>query len=361
MDRLAQANYRLKADKSRCSIEQRGDRLLLRATLPPKPTATRQDWHRQRIFLGVNSTHAGVSFAESEARKISALLDQGLFVWQPYLKQDEANLDFKQWIEKFKAHKISQGISQTTWQKDYFDLLKILENLNSDDAIASVRQIAPNTRKRSRTCIAITAFFKFTGIEIDLKPYKGSYSPTTVQPRDIPTDATIQDCFFKLKDSLWGWAFGAMAVYGIRPEELMVLEFDEMPVLIVRGDKSATSDRKTYPIYPEWVELFDLVNVHLPRSKDTGKQACKQFKRYEIPFTPYDLRHAWAIRSMEFGLPLELAAQQMGHSMTVHSQTYHKWISDRHHKQAFDRIMAKPDRITPPIVTNRLLLINGGK
>jgi len=51
----------------------------------------------------------------------------------------------------------------------------------------------------------------------------------------------------------------------------------------------------------------------------------------------------------------------MGHTMAVHSQTYHKWISDRHHKQAFDRIMQKPDRITPPIVTNRLLLINGGR
>jgi hypothetical protein len=63
---------------------------------------------------------------------------------------------------------------------------------------------------------------------------------------------------------------------------------------------------------------------------------------------------------MEFGLPLELAAQQMGHSMQIHSQTYHKWISDRHHKQAFDRILAKPDRIKPPSVTNRLILINGG-
>jgi integrase len=360
MDRLAQANSRLKADKSRCSIEQRGDRLLLRATLPPKPNANRQDWHRQRIFLGCNSTNAGISFAESEARKITALLDQGLFDWHPYLKQDETNLDLNQWLEKFKSHKFSQGISETTWHKDYFDFLKILENLNPDDAIASVKQIIPNTRKRSRACIAISAFFKFAGIEINLNPYKGGYSPTTVQPRDIPSDTVIQDSFFKIKGTSWAWSFGIMATYGIRPEELVLLEFDEMPVLIVRGDKSASSDRKTYPIYPEWVDLFDLNNPKLPRTRNTGDQAHKQFRRYKIPFTPYDLRHAWAIRSMEFGLPLELAAKQMGHSMAVHSQTYHKWISDRHHKQAFDRIMAKPDRITPPIATSRLLLINGG-
>lgn len=366
MDRLAQANSRLKADKSRCSIEQRGDRLLLRVTLPPKPNANRQDWHRQRIFLGCNSTNAGISFAESEARKITALLDQGLFDWHPYLKQDETNLDLNQWLEKFKSHKFSQGISETTWHKDYFDFLKILENLNPDDAIASVKEIAPNTRKRSRACMAITAFFKFAGIQIDLKPYKGSYSPTTVQPRDIPTDATIQDCFFKVENTSWGWAFGCMATYGIRPEELPLLEFEKMPVLVVRKKSTSSDpkhkfqDRSIYPIYPEWFEEFNLKNVQLPKSKDTGKQACKQFQRYKIPFTPYDLRHAWAIRSMEFGLPLELAAQQMGHSMAVHSQTYHKWISDRHHKQAFDRIMAKPDRITPPIATSRLVLINGG-
>ena len=359
---LAQANSRLKALRARCTIEQRGDRLLLRGTFPAKPSAARQDWHRQRIFLKVNATPSGISFAESEARKISALLDQNLFDWSPYLLPEKGNeLSFDDWVDCFKAHKLAQGISTITWKREYADTFKILESLDVDQAIAAIYTIPPNTRKRSRYCMAISALFKFAGVQIDLKPYKGNYSPTTVQPRDIPSDALIQDWFFKIKHTLWGWSFGILATYGIRPEELVLLEFDAMPVLIVRGDKSVSSDRRVYPIYPEWVELFDLSNPKLPNAKDTGKQCCKQFQRYKIPFVPYDLRHAWAIRSMEFGLPLELAAQQMGHSMIVHSQTYHKWISDRHHKRAFDTIMQKPDRITPPIVTNRLLLINGGR
>jgi integrase len=90
-----------------------------------------------------------------------------------------------------------------------------------------------------------------------------------------------------------------------------------------------------YPIYPEWFELFELGNIYQPKSA-VSDRASKQFAKHKIPFRPYDLRHAWAIRSMEFGLPLELAAVQMGHSMTVHSRTYHRWISDRHHKRAFD-------------------------
>lgn len=363
MDRLAQANSRLKSALSRCTIEQRGDRLLLRGTFPPKPTASRQDWHRQRIFLGVNATASGIAFAESEARKISALLDQDLFDWAPYLTtkpEKEIELTLDQWVEKFKQYKMAQGISEKTWKEDYADRFKVLESLNHEQAIAAISKITPNTRKRYRHCFAISALFKYAGVPIDLKQYKGNYSPSRVERRDIPTDADIQDWFFKIKKTAWGSAYGILAAYGIRPSELTKLDFSEMPVLIVHGTKSVCSDRRVYPIFPEWYELFDLANIKLPKTKNTGDQACNQFNQYKIPFTPYDLRHAWAIRSMEFGLPLELAAQQMGHTMQVHTGTYHKWISDRHHKQAFDRIMAKPDRITPPLVTNRLVVINGG-
>jgi integrase len=353
MDRIPQAlsaaNLRLKSLRSRCTIEKIGDRLTLRGTFPAKPTAKRQDFHRQRIFLGVSASAAGISYAETEARKITALLDQNLFDWTPYLPSEiEEITTFEQWIEKFKKHKLAQGITETTWKKEYTDAFKIIDSLDPDKAIAAIYAIAPNTRKRSRYCMAISALFKFARVEINLKPYKGNYSHLTVQPREIPPDKLIQDWYFALKDTLWGWSYGILATYGIRPEELVLLEFHEMPVLIVRGDKSVSSDRKVYPIYPEWVELFDLTTPKLPRAKDTGKQCCKQFKRYKVPFLPYDLRHAWAIRSMEFGMELELAAKQMGHSMLVHSQTYHRWISDRHHKAAFASIMLNPNRLKPP-------------
>jgi integrase len=43
---------------------------------------------------------------------------------------------------------------------------------------------------------------------------------------------------------------------------------------------------------------------------------------------------------MEFGLQIELAAKQLGHSSAVHSQTYHQWISDRQQQQAFEILAA---------------------
>ncbi len=71
-------------------------------------------------------------------------------------------------------------------------------------------------------------------------------------------------------------------------------------------------------------------------------------RRQEIPFCPYDLRRAWAVRSMAYGLEVSLAAKQMGHSVAVHIQTYHAWLDDQYQQQAFERIMALANRPLPP-------------
>jgi hypothetical protein len=235
-----------------------------------------------------------------------------LFDWTPYLvSEDQFEISFDVWVEKFRQHKLAQGISELTLKQEYGDPFKVLDSLDPDKAIAAIIKIAPNTRKRSRYCMSISALFKFAGVAINLKPYKGNYSPTTVQPRDIPTDALIQEWYFKIKTPSWQWAYGILSAYGIRPEELVLLEFDAMPVLIVRGDKSLSSDRRVYPIYPEWVDLFNLKNPILPKCKDSGKQTCKQFQRYKIPFSPLYLEEEQRLKSLikqlsrgEFAQPL---------------------------------------------------------
>ena len=40
----------------------------------------------------------------------------------------------------------------------------------------------------------------------------------------------------------------------------------------------------------------------------------------------YDLRHAWAIRSINKNLNASMAAKCMGHDIAVHHRTYHRWI-----------------------------------
>jgi integrase len=251
-------------------------------------------------------------------------------------------------IGQFKADKLSQGISDRTWKDDYtevFDKLPQDAELNPNIILDLVRNTEPNTRTRRRYCLALSALAKFAKLDIDLSQYIGNYSPSKVQPRDIPSDKLIQEWYLLIPNTVWQWAFGMLATYGIRPGELLTLNFDDLPILNITGGK--TGDRRVYPIYPEWFEHFSLADIK-QLNVSSSDQCSKQFRRYQVPFSPYDLRHAWAIRSMEFGLPIELAAAQMGHSMAVHSQTYHRWISDRHHQRAYETIMLRSDRPKPP-------------
>ena len=83
LGKIAQANGRLKAANVGVVIELRGSRLILRATLPPKPGSNKKHPYQQRLSLGLRANLAGLKEAESEARKISALIDCKEFDWDP--------------------------------------------------------------------------------------------------------------------------------------------------------------------------------------------------------------------------------------------------------------------------------------
>ncbi len=352
-DKLVKAaNARLKAGKTGIAIEVKGDRLTLRATLPPKPNSAKTKPYQQRIYLSWYANPAGIKHAEAEARQVSSDLALDRFDWtrfQDVEAQTEVMPRVDNLIGQFKADKLSQGISDRTWKDDYtevFDKLPQDAELNPNIILDLVRNTEPNTRTRRRYCLALSALAKFAKLDIDLSQYIGNYSPSKVQPRDIPSDESIQQWYSQIPNPAWQWAFGMLATYGIRPGELLTLNFDDLPILNITGGK--TGDRRVYPIYPEWFDYFSLADIKQLNISNSD-QCSKQFRRYEVPFSPYDLRHAWAIRSMEFGLPIERAAAQMGHSMAVHSQTYHRWISDRHHARAYETIMLRPDRPRPPL------------
>ncbi len=94
---------------------------------------------------------------------------------------------------------------------------------------------------------------------------------------------------------------------------------------------------------------FDLRSPQLPRintdlSTTTlqriGQRVNQQFRRYGIPFRPYDLRHAWAVRTIHYGLPDTVAARMMGHSVAIHTRTYHRWLTLRDQRQAVAQVLA---------------------
>jgi integrase len=363
-DRLRESNQRLKALNIRITIERNGSKLSLRASLPPRQGEGKHT--QQRIPLSISATEDGLKQAESEAHTVRRDLDAGRFNWGKYLKAEvvvEAPKLIRDWLTAFETDYFSRREknqkSLTTWHGDYFQVFKRLpENkpLTSEIIRRLILRTAPDTKNRKRYCIILGSLARFAGVEVDTRSLSGKYSPKKVSPRDIPDDAEITKWYCKLINPAWKWVFGIIATYGLRNHEVFRLDLDQLRggsrILHVLDGK--TGARRVWACYPEWFDLFNLGNVILPEANlkrtnpELGNNVTHYFARHKLPFSAYDLRHAWAIRTLEFGLDISLAAQQMGHSLTVHSETYHHWISDRHHQHAYDLLMERRDRPKPP-------------
>lgn len=82
-----------------------------------------------------------------------------------------------------------------------------------------------------------------------------------------------------------------------------------------------------------------------PRDLPDDETICQWF------FNIKDPAWRWAYGAIAtFGLDVSLAAAQQGHSLKVHTELYHRWISDRHHQRAFDLLMMRGDRPKAPLI-----------
>jgi integrase len=176
-----------------------------------------------------------------------------------------------------------------------------------------------------------------------------------VNPRNIPSDAEIQAAAKLIPNSSWFWAYGMMATFGLRNHELFFINHE---LLISDGicevTEGKTTGGKVWPLYPEWLDYFDLRSIRVPaitspNHKGYGHAVGKAFRRYGVPFSPYCLRHAWARRAIEMGLDSRLASKQMRHSHSVHVKIYNAWLDDSIHQRAFERILDDKNRPKPPI------------
>lgn len=374
--RLDQVNQRLKAAQMGFQIERRGQKLNLRGTLPPRPGSDRLKPHQQRLSVGFPATPAGLKQAEQEVKVIAAQLIQNNFDWRNYLhglgagRLDQMGLS--QQLLAFEQHFLSQpqrslnpASARTTWETAYAPYLRKLQaiaetnpHLSLSEAVyATVRSTADHSRSRQVCCTALAAIAEFLNLElpIALKTFWGSYGTSRTQSRDLPPDDLILSTWEKIPNSAWRFVYAIMATYGLRNHEVFFCDYSAL----LRGDSEATvrvlTSTKTgahevWPFYPEWIDRFDLPNLELPKLNTdltqttlqrVGQNVTVQFRRYGLPFSPYDLRHAWAVRTIHVGLPDTVAARMMGHSVAVHTRTYHQWLTRRDQQQAVDRAMGR--------------------
>ncbi|MEM1311147.1 MAG: site-specific integrase [Cyanobacteria bacterium P01_H01_bin.153] len=367
---LEKVNARLKAARLGLKIERRGDTLALRGTLPPRPGSDRIRPHQQRISLKLPANKAALKQAEQEAKVIAARLIEGSFDWRQYLVQLGPVLGSDELADKiaaFEQHYVTEAQTDpdkhpasvlTTWNKAYAPYLRKLQalmerrpRLNLPEAIvATVRETRANSRSRQVCCTAMDAFAQFLALElpVDLKTLWGKYGSRHAQMRQLPTDAQIVEWFHRIPNPAWQFVYGLMAVYGLRNHEVFfcdhrALALGDSEAAIEVLDTTKTGAHDVWPFPLDWVVEFGLRDGELPdietNLKQTtlqriGQQVTLQFRRYEIPFAPYDLRHAWAVRTILLGVPDTVAARMMGHSVAVHNRTYHRWITRRDQQQA---------------------------
>jgi integrase len=368
---INEANDRLKIQNIGFRIDCDGLFLRLRGLLPPRPNAPHKMPSQQRICPGLRATPSGVKAIEKLALKLRLSLDEGRFDWSPYIRQHLPLNDtlptphtVGEWVTSFEIDYFSRRRTDqqtlTTWRTEYkmvFRRLPPEARLTSDLLLQTILATPPDTKTRKRFCICLGALAKFAQVQLDTTTLKGNYNPKRVTPRQIPEDELIVEWFYKIPSPAWRWVYGMIATYGLRNHEVFRVDLEEFThshICTVLEGK--TGGRRIWPFHIEWVEEFDLHTVNLPAvslarsNAGLGGDVSQMFRRSAIEFPPYNLRHAWAIRTLEYGLEISLASQQMGHSQKVHSELYHHWISEKQHQRAFELLLKRADRPRPPVV-----------
>ncbi|KPQ34135.1 MAG: Phage integrase family [Phormidesmis priestleyi Ana] len=370
-------NQRLKAARLGLKIERRGKKLNLRGTVPPRPDSPRLRPFQQRIPLGLPADLDGLAQTERAAKVIAARLIEDTFDWHDYvgsaasLRRADADLSaqiaaFEVYFFQSRSPSAARGRSvsprsasvRTTWEKAYVPYLRKLQaiatqhtSLSLPEAIyATVQSTQANSRSRQCCCTALDALATFLSISLptELKAFWGNYGSSKTQMRQLPTDEEILAAYKKIPNPAWQFVYGVMATYGLRNHEVFFCDY----AMLANGDEEAaievlectkTGQHDVWPFHPSWIDAFELRTIRLPKintdlNKTTlqliGQQVSLQFKRYEIPFAPYDLRHAWAVRTIGVGLPDTVSARMMGHSVAIHNRTYQRWITRRDQRAA---------------------------
>ena len=379
--KLIDINQDLESKGINLRIEKRGKVLNIRGSLPDKKSPGFSKV--QRISLKLPYNVNGLEEAKKAIELIDFQLKKNQFCWSNWIKEKATissvkinKLNVGNEIDSFKKQFFSDTSKSkspagmiSTWQsayKPYMNRLIGVSNkyslkLGEELLLKILLSYKENSRSRQSCGIALSALARHLNLELpeNWKQLQSGYGIHESNFRKLPTDEEIINNFKLIPNQKWRFVFGLMATYGLRNHEVF---FSDLSCLKKDGDKilrvfpnTKTGEHQVWPFHPEWVDLFELEKTSnafdlLPsiktNLKDTtlqhiGRRVSEQFRRYKISFTPYDLRHAWAVRTILIGLPNTVAAKMMGHSVSIHTKTYHHWITRRDQQLAVDSALSR--------------------
>ena len=358
---LSKANIRLKALGLGVTLELRGTKIYIRATFPPKLGSKKIRPYRQRLSLDLTATRPGIKMAEREAVRIGEQLSSNTFSWIT-IEKYQVNKDFT--VEeclriaekKYFETRQKDNKSISTWETNY----KIIWNQIGKSEVVTkglVREFILGRNigiHRNRAITVCKHICKAVGLEISVDDLVSKNWKKVDRTTSAPSDEEI--VFYYQQMVKWSeeitryipirschvWVYGMMATYGLRPHETRSVQWNKdntINVLEHKTDKYHGPRHNIYPFPPDWVKQFklrdgdiELIDVKRDDYKLINHYTRKiwyAFRFAKIPFKPYMLRHAYAIRLMSHRVEINISAGLMGHSPGTHINVYRQSYNDK--------------------------------
>jgi integrase len=240
---------------------------------------------------------------------------------------------------EFWAGKVRTSAAERTWQRIESELKRLPPRATLTVAllVAVAGTTTAGSRSRLEACKVYKRLAKLAGLS-GLEALDAIRTPYEASERQLPTDADLAELLERIgAHQRYGWMSWALVTFGCRPAEVFSLQ--------PQGDGTArVLSVKRKGKLPTWRTAMALPVAEAPgpRSVTWDVNAPARYDSLEAKrltgawgvwlkgqapgLQLYDLRHAWAIRSIRQGVPTGLAAKCMGHDIAIHSRTYHRWL-----------------------------------
>ncbi|QPN63692.1 hypothetical protein [Synechococcus sp. CBW1004] len=363
---LAPTNAALRERGLRMLVEQRRQSLFIRGTFPDADGSRR----RRYISLDLKAVPANLVTAELRCLQLHGAIEAGTFPaalpWAtPAARpssgdspESDAPMSCGAAIHSFEVaywqSRPRNSASERTWERIHLELRRLPPALpcTLETLLRTITSTEPGTRTRVECCKVLKRLARHLGLPGNLErisELQGSYAPAE---RTIPEDDTITALLDALRPTKWGWCYAALATFGCRPAEipsLVIHDDGTAEVLTIKRRNRAPALRTCFALPRAWIDRYALGDISIPaetrwthpedydsarakrfvdawRHSRRAKDIAPIFAELLPDFDLYDLRHRWAIRSIEACKPLTLCARALGHSAAVHEQTYHRHI-----------------------------------
>ena len=283
----------------------------------------------------MDATAQNMRVAKKRLELLEREIADNTFQWSDWL-DDHGKVSWRTAIDLLYKKKVINGrTSQSTFDVRIMGYLRQLDPTEQVTTDSIERFVTKYTRKQASYKQAFYLGRDIAGLVGVPFPDIGVPLYGKSEILEVPTDAEIVDWVLQAGQP-YQWAFGCIATYGLRPNEIAGCEFQDDRLLVPEDTK--TGARIVVPLLKEWVQLFDLHNVQalpkservIPRPDEIAQFLHRRKTKMGIKWKTYALRHSYAGRLWREGgskLDIYLAARLMGHSPEEHTKTYRRWIT----------------------------------